>query len=284
MTFWMALIGAAVLWGIIAAGRSQYARRRRERALSKPFPDEWETILERSVALYRRLPDPCKIELRKRILLFLDEKRFEGCGGLTLTDEIRLTVAAQACLLVMNRPTRSALYPRLSSILVYPEVYMAPEWIPLDGELYMETTGVQSGESWQEGMVVIAWKDAKRESKSTKGPYNVVIHEFAHQLDQESGWADGTPILRNRRQYERWQTISRREFSRLREEGGGSDSPLNDYGGLDPAEFFAVATETFFQDSRRMADGIPELYDQLKDYYGLDPAEWNKPQGGNGRG
>lgn len=279
MTFWVAVIAAAVLWGILTVGWSRHVKRRREQTISGPFPVEWEGMIERSVALYRRLPDPLKGELRRRILLFLHEKRFEGCGGLAMTDEIRLTIAAQACLLILNRPVDRAPYPGLSSILVYPDAYMAPEWIPLDGDLYVETTGVQSGESWQEGMVVIAWRDAKRESRDTQGPYNVVIHEFAHQLDQESGWADGTPILRSRRQYDSWQAIFKREFERLREgEGTGRDSPLDDYGALDPAEFFAVATETFFQAPRRMARGIPELYGQLRDYYGVDPAEWREPR------
>lgn len=283
MTFWVAVIAVAALWGILAAVRSRYVRRRRENILSGSFPGEWEVTIERSVALYRRLPDHLKAELKRRVLLFLKEKRFEGCGGLTLTDEIRLTIAAQACLLILNRRADRALYPGLSSILVYPDAYIAPEWIPLDGELYVETTGVQSGESWQEGMVVLAWRDAKRESKDTKGPYNVVIHEFAHQLDQESGWADGTPVLKSRGQYDSWQAIFKREFTRLREETG-RDGPLDDYGALDPAEFFAVATETFFQDPRRVAEGVPELYDQLRDYYGLDPAEWKEQRERNDHG
>lgn len=284
MTFWVALIALAVLWGILTVGWSRHVRRRRGKTLSGPFPGEWEGMVERSVALYRRLPDPLRDELKRRMLLFLHEKRFEGCGGLAMTDEIRLTIAAQACLLILNRPADRALYPGLSSILVYPDAYIAPEWIPLDGDLYVETTGVQSGESWQEGMVVIAWKDAKRESKDTKGPYNVVIHEFAHQLDQESGWADGTPILQSRGKYDSWQAIFKREFTRLREEGTGRDSPLDDYGALDPAEFFAVATETFFQAPRRMAEGLPELYGELRDYYGLDPAEWQEPRAPSGPG
>lgn len=275
MKFWVAVLALFSIWGIIYGGRAIYVRRRREGVRSKHFPDEWEGLLERRVALYRLLPGHLKSELRKNILLFIDEKRFEGCGDLEMTDEMRLTIASQACLLVLNRPPEALLYPGLTSILVYPGPYLAPEFMSLDDNLYVETTGVQSGESWPEGMVVLAWQDVEIESKDTRRGYNVVLHEFAHQLDQESGWADGAPILKSCEQYQSWHSIFHSEFTRLREKGAGRDYPIDEYGALDPAEFFAVATETFFQTPRRLRSGVPELYEQLSEYYGVDPAEWN---------
>ena len=273
MEFFVALAVISISFALLYAWRTGYVRRRRERIRSQPFPDNWERILQECVALYRMMPSNTRERLKQKILVFIGEKRFEGCNGLEITDEIRLTVAAQACLLLVQQPGDS-LYPGLVSILVYPDAYLAPEFIPIDDNLYVETTGVQSGESWREGLVVLSWKDVKVESRSLKQGYNVVLHEFAHQLDQENGWADGTPILRDQDHYRAWQATFNREFERIQEDRTGY--PLDEYGAQDPAEFFAVATETFFHLPRRMRREIPHLYESLKGYYGLDPATWKK--------
>ena len=277
MTFWAVVFVFLALWGILYALRTRGLRRRRERVRSRPFPAEWNAFLEKNVALYRILPEDLKKILRRKILLFIDEKHFEGCGGLVVTDEMKVVIAAQACLLVLNQPDETV-YSGLSSILVYPDAYIAPEIIPLDDNLCIETTGVQSGESWGEGMVVLAWRDVRNESKSLRHGFNVVLHEFAHQLDEENGAADGMPILRDRGGYESWQSIFRREFKKFRNDSiARRNSPLDDYGASDPAEFFAVATETFFQVPRRLRKAAPDLYMQLMKYYGVNPAEWKQP-------
>lgn len=277
MTFWAVVFVFLALWGTLYALRTRRLRRRRERVRSRPFPAEWNAVLEKSVVLYRILPEDLKNILRSKILLFIDEKHFEGCGGLVVTDEMKVIIAAQACLLVLNQPDETV-YSGLSSILVYPDAYIAPAYIPLDGNLYVETTGVQSGESWREGTVVLSWRDVRNESKTLRRGYNVVLHEFAHQLDEENGAADGMPILRDACSYESWQSVFRREFQKIRNDRvARRNSPLDDYGASDPAEFFAVATETFFQVPRRLLKGAPDLYGQLMKYYGMNPAEWKRP-------
>ncbi len=238
-----------------------------------PFPQEWESILERNVALYRYLPDDLRDQLRNDIKIFMDEKRFEGLGGLTLTDEIKVTIAAEACMLLLNREKHY--YPGLVSILVYPGAYVAEVSTPLGGGVYVEGPSVRLGESWKHGSVILAWDDVKRGAQNAEDGHNVVLHEFAHQLDQEDGLADGAPILGNQSSYAVWAQIMSEEYERLRADAGHhKKNILDEYGASNPAEFFAVATETFFEKPRQMKRRSPYLYAELKEFYKVDPAEW----------
>lgn len=237
-----------------------------------PFPSEWIEIIEKNVPLYNRLPEILKQELHGFIHIFLAEKKFEGCGGQKITDEIRVTIASQACMLLLNRKT--SFFKKLHTILVYPETYVA-QTISSDGTFIIEGQSVRLGESWQNGPVVLAWDSVIGGTSNIADARNVVLHEFAHQLDQENGSADGAPILEGRSSYITWAKILSREYDSLqRKKEKHRRSIINKYGATNPAEFFAVATETFFEKSKQMEKKHPELYNEMKNYYKLNPAEW----------
>lgn len=238
---------------------------RRKRALSIPLPADWLTLIETNIPPYRRLSDVLKQQLHGYIREFLYDKQFEGCGGLVLTDEIRVTIAAQACLLLLNRRVRC--YPGLMSVVVYPSAYLAP-----DGE---GEEAVRLGESWTHGTVVLAWDSVKHGALNFVDGRNLVIHEFAHQLDQEDGSSDGAPILASHLNYGSWARVLSDEYARLRlRVEKGRKTVLDSYGATHPAEFFAVASETFFEKPVQMRKKHPELFAELEQFYNLDPSEW----------
>lgn len=253
--------------------------KRRERLRAQPFPPKWRKILERSFPLFLNLSKADQQELEGHILVFLREKRFEGCGGLEITDKIRLTIAAQACLLLLHR--KSDYYSRLNSILVYPSTYMAKETEESDYGVVTEKPGGRFGESWDTGSVVLSWDSIRQGAADVHDGQNVVLHEFAHQLDQEDGIADGAPILGRGSKYVTWARILGAEFKRLRlETEQGARTVLDKYGASNPAEFFAVATECFFERPRRLRRKHPELYQELKKFYRQDPAKFAEAPAG----
>ena len=238
-----------------------------------PFPDEWEKILAKNLGIYRHLPDTLKEQLRSDIKIFVHEKRFEGLGGLEMNDEIKVTIAAEACMLLLNRENRD--YPGLSSILVYPGAYVAKENTAIEGGAYIEGKAVRLGESWQHGSLVLAWDYVRQGAINSEDGHNVVLHEFAHQLDQEDGISDGAPILENRSSYAAWALIMSMEYERLRSNTAHhKKGVMDDYGATNPAEFFAVATETFFEKPRQLKKKAPDLYAELKGFYKVDPVAW----------
>jgi Mlc titration factor MtfA (ptsG expression regulator) len=264
---------AAILLVLAFFIRKILSRRAKRRHLSAiPFPEEWVHIVRKNVPLYNRLPDSLKEQLHGLVHVFLAEKNFEGCGGLKITDEIKVTIAAQACMLLLNRET--SCFKKLHTILVYPHTYVA-KTKSSDGVITNDGHSVRLGESWQYGPVVLAWDSVTGGTSNVTDARNVVLHEFAHQLDQEDGAADGAPILEHRSRYLTWAHVLSEEYETLRNKRGRR-SVIDDYGATNPAEFFAVATETFFEKPRQMKKKHPELYDELKNYYKLDPAEWIK--------
>ncbi len=264
-----ALLG---LFLILTLGKPLFRYYRRKQLVSSPFPPKWERILNRNVALYSHLPDPLKKELQGHIQVFLGEKTFEGCGGLKITDEIRVTIAAQACILLLNR--KPTYYPKLYTVLVYPGAYVAKK-VTVIGMLHTEEMTVRAGESWTRGEVVLAWDNVRQSVIDLADGHNVVLHEFAHQLDQEDGSADGAPILPKLSSYRTWARVLSKEYKDLKRRAlSGRKDIMDAYGATDPAEFFAVATETFFERPKQMKLTHPELYKELKTYYGLDPSKW----------
>ncbi|MBN1806824.1 MAG: zinc-dependent peptidase [Sedimentisphaerales bacterium] len=247
-------------------------RIKRKKLLLMPFPEEWKQIIQKNVPLYNRLPDTLKQHLHGLVNVFITEKKFEGCGGLKITDEIKVTIAAQACMLLLNR--KAKYFPKLRTILVYPHTYAA-KTISSDGTVIVEGHSVRLGESWQNGPVVLAWDSIKGGTSNIADAQNVVLHEFAHQLDQEDGAADGAPILEHRSSYIAWARVLSKEYETLQKQRQEHRrSVMDEYGATNPAEFFAVATETFFEKSKQMKKRHPELYDELKNYYKVDPVEW----------
>ncbi len=264
------LIIGVLVWGYRSIGAARRHRRRRA-LLNEPFPPAWLEILDNNLPPYRKLSLGLQQQLQDYIRIFIGEKSFEGCGGLTLTDEIRVTIAAQACLLLLNRETDC--YPQLFSILVYPSTYVAQA--ERHSGLEAADPSVRLGESWNYGAVVLAWDSVKRGALNFKDGHNVTMHEFAHQLDQEDGKSDGAPILGVRSAYSAWSRVLSEEYELLRRETAlGQKSVLDSYGATNPAEFFAVATETFFEKPVQLKKNHPELYQELLGFYKLDPMAW----------
>ncbi len=249
-----------------------FKRRRRDRLRAAPFPRSWLEFVERNVRFYRHLPEADRLELQGLVQIFLAEKHFEGCGGLEMTDEVKVTIAASACLLLLHRETD--IYPRLVTILVYPTAYVAKSKKSIGGAVALESESINLGESWSSGVVVLSWDDVLAGASDFRDGQNVVLHEFAHQLDREDGSVDGAPALERRSQYVTWARVLGREYERLQRANRlGRSTVLDEYGATDPAEFFAVATECFFEKSHTLRNRHPELYEELKSYYRQDPAE-----------
>ena len=253
--------------------------RRRQRLRDQPFPSDWEAILHKNIPIDRQLPEEDRRELRALIQVFIAEKNFEGCGGLTMTDEIKVTIAAQACLLLLH--LESETYPKLITILVYPMRYVAHSRQAIGGGVMLEGEVARLGEAWVDGVVVLAWDDVLAGASDIHDGHNVVLHEFAHQLDQEDGVADGAPILEHRSNHVAWARVLGSEFELLRKDAEqGRRSVLDDYGATNPAEFFAVATECFFEKPGPLRRKHPELYEELKAYYRQDPEERSRQHAG----
>jgi len=249
-----------------------YRRSRRRRLTQQPFPDSWSEILCKNVAHYTVLTPAEQAKLRDDARVLVAEKNWEGCRGLIVTDEIKLTIAAQACLLVLG--FEEEYFDQVQSILVYPEAYVAPDQAITEGGVVLEGEEDRTGEAWYRGPIVLSWADALAGGRSESDGENVVLHEFAHQLDMQNGHElDGTPPLASRAQYERWQAVVNTEYRRLRRDcSRGRPTLLDCYGATDLAEFFAVAAECFFERPREMSRLHADLYGILRDYFRQDPA------------
>jgi Mlc titration factor MtfA (ptsG expression regulator) len=248
---------------------------RRNRLANQQFPEQWLEIIEKNVPFYRLLPADDQKELQRHILVFIGEKRFEGCGGLAITDEIKVTIAAQACILLLHRKTDY--YPGLSSILVYPKSYVAHSTRNLPGGIVAEGPEVRLGESWHHGSVVLSWDDVRRSAADIHDGHNVVFHEFAHQIDSSFAKGDSTPVLQSTSTFIAWARILQKEYAKLQSQVSSKNTTFLDrYGATNPAEFFAVATEYFFEKPKQLQKLHPELYEELKRFYQQDPARWEK--------
>ena len=265
--FFLALVIAGIA---IALWIPQWRLRR---ALAAPFPLEWEDILKRNLGVYRRLPPALRERLQMLIKQFLHEKHFTGAHGLQITEEVRVTIAGEACVLILNRP--AGVYPALRYIIVYPSAFVVHrEGSNADGVVSTSPRGLL-GESWQKGKVILAWDSVLRGSRNFADGKNLVLHEFAHQLDTEDGAADGTPLVGGEHSYRSWAAVMSEEFKELQKASyRGRESLMDHYGATNPAEFFAVATETFFEKPRQMAKYHTELFEALSGYYRVDPREW----------
>jgi hypothetical protein len=274
----VAVLSTAVIAYLVWGSDWRAWRRRRLRAL--PFPGAWEEILRRRVPLYTRLPEDLRRQVQGHVQVLLAEKQFVGCAGVQVTDDMRLVIASQAALLLLNR--RTDYFAGLATILVYPAAFFAEHEHQDASGVRSRRRDALSGESWDLGQVVISWDDVERGGAVADDGVNVVLHEFAHQLDQESGAANGAPPLKGG--YRQWSEIMAREYEQLRERAAHHHPTLLDpYGAQDPAEFFAVATEVFFERGADMQRLHPELYAQLRRYYCVDTAAWGEGQGVDSR-
>lgn len=249
-----------------------WVQARRRRVMQTPVPAEWWAILDRNVALSRRLGPTERARLGGLVHLFLDEKTFEGIGGQTITDEVRVTIAGQACLLLLGLDVQEP-YPDVDVVRVYPETYRAFR-TAVDNGVVVEGAAPLLGQSSKHGYVIVTWKAAKSGGQIGNDGQNVVMHEFAHQLDTADGVADGAPVLQTGEQYGPWASVLGAAYEQLQLDASRHRSNVLDaYGATNPAEFFAVATETFFEQPRSLRNQEPDLYEVLKQYYRQDPAE-----------
>jgi Mlc titration factor MtfA (ptsG expression regulator) len=233
------------------------------------MPPEWLGHLERNVPLYARLTEAEQGRLRDILRVLVAEKNWEGCGGLAMTDEIKVTVAAHAALLLLG--IDHDYFARVMSILVYPSGFRSPEgWTRGDGVVDLSAGAL--GEAWYDGPIVLAWDSVLAGGRDPKDGRNVVLHEFAHQLDQEDGTSNGAPILEHRSQYVAWARILGEEFTALRDAAEhGRRTDIDAYGATNPAEFFAVVTEAFFERPVALRRRHPQLYEELQTFYKQDP-------------
>lgn len=245
--------------------RRQEARRQ---LLEQPFPEQWQKIVRR-LPFFRSLDERGQKRVCDDLRVLIDEKGWEGCGGLEITDEIQVTIAAQASLLLLN--IEHEYYKHVQSILVYPSAYKsAPS---RDAAGVVREGQANLGEAWRRGPVVLSWDATLRGALDPKDGHNLVLHEFAHKLDMLDGLADGTPPLDSKDQLTQWVRTMSKEFQKLRDAAeSGRATVMDTYGATNPAEFFAVATECFFEKSRKLKQRHPTVYDCLKDYYHQDPA------------
>ncbi|MDA8174991.1 MAG: zinc-dependent peptidase [Nitrospiraceae bacterium] len=247
---------------------------RRAEARKRPLPPQWEAFLRANIAHYCMLEDAERAELRAMTQVFLEEKRWEGCGGLELTDEIRVTIAAQACLLQLGLP--HDYYRDVNTILVYPSTVMLPERSPGVFEIVtapVEPSGPILGQALTWGTVILVWDAVIHGARHPEQGHNLVYHEFAHKLDMLNGAANGTPPMASRAQLAEWVAVCSREFLRLRRLAQmGHETFLDAYGAKNEAEFFAVATEEFFDRPLDLQRHSPDLYRVLAAYYRQDPA------------
>ncbi len=247
-----------------------WQRWRRRRILGRRFPPDWADLVRGTFPRYARLDAADRAELERLVLLFVAEKRFEGAAGLRIIDEIRLTIAAQACLLLLHRS--ADVYPGLVSIIVYPGEYVARQRVRDEIGLVRESTQVRLGETGARGAVVLSWDAALRGASDANGGRSLVLHEFAHLLDAESGGFDGAPRLPLRSMYDRWSRVMKDAYTALRSrEAEGLATDLDPYAATSPAEFFAVATERFFQLPHVMQLQQPALFEELAAFYRQDP-------------
>lgn len=260
------LILLALLTFVLPKARLRYV-------LSQAFPTKYSKILRKNLPGYSKMPTDLQMQLKRRIRQFLYQKTFVGCGGLNMTDEIKVTIAGKACLLLLNREIE--VYPKLSHVLVYPSAFVAPRTQTHDGGIVTHTNQGLSGESWSDGRVILAWDQIAHNPENEANGQDVVLHEFAHQLDSETGSTNGAPALKSAKAYATWSQTMEEEFEQLHQAiANGEPTTIDPYGATNPAEFFAVSTEAFFKKSQELAHFHPALFQLLFNYYRVDARDW----------
>lgn len=255
-----------------------WRQHRRRKILSQPFPASWEHILQQNVRHVTLLNDAERAKLRRCVQVFVAEKYWEGCNGLEITDEIQVTIASQACLLLLG--FEAEYFDRLLSVLVYPDTYFVRETVSGPGGTVIEGCWPRLGEAWFQGPIILSWAAVRADSRNPHESQNVVLHEFAHYFDMQDQVFNGTPVLTDAQQFQTWREVMTAEYNELiRSSSAGHPTLLDQYGASNEAEFFAVATECFFEQPVELSARHPRLYEILRSFYRQDPAQRRSQKG-----
>jgi MtfA peptidase len=250
-----------------------WRRMSRAEVIAESFPEQFRQLVLCRVPCASLLTPGELAKLEALVRIFISEKSFEAAGGLTLTDEMRVVIAARACMLVLQRSELdSPLYADLASIVVYPSTYRA-KVERREGYLTVEHDQARLGESWSRGTVVLSWDAVQAGSANPRDGHDVVVHEFAHQLDAEDGEMDGTPELDGFERYAVWSKVASAEYGKLYDDvEHRRKTSIDAYGATNAPEFFAVVVEQFFEKPVALARRHPELYGELAAFFHFDPA------------
>ncbi len=245
-------------------------QRARTTRLATPLSDHQRAIIEDKVPLVTKLPADLRSKLEGKINVFLHQVEFVGCNGLDVTEEMRLSIAAQACLLVVNSDS----WYDLSTVLIYEDAFKSREKRS-DGYVVTEREEVRIGESWARGPVILSWAHTIKGAANSDDGHNVVFHEFAHQLDESSGRTNGAPVLGEDQSYAEWEQVFVEAYERhVRDTDNEAHTVLDAYGAEAPEEYFAVAVEVFFEKPVALKRDEPAVYEQLSEFFLLDPVGW----------
>ncbi len=236
-------------------------RWRQSRLMTRPLPTAWEGWLTEHVPFFPKLEGETRARFLRYLKAFVWSKHFFGAGGLEVTDEHRVVIGAAAVRLVLYLDL--SFYDRLTEIIVYPDAYRHPD-----------ENGVILGEAHTWGTVVLSWAAVIGGMAVPDDGHDTALHEFAHVLDIADGTFDGTPDLHRFGDHRAWARVMSREFLELREDTDSHRrNVLREYGATNEAEFFAVASETFFEKPAKLRAAAPELYDELSRFYRIDPLD-----------
>jgi len=264
----VALIAAAVAYHFWSK------RQKRQSLLASHLSDHQRDIITRQVPILHRMPPHLRARLDGKINLFLNQVSFHGCDGLDVTEEMELSIAAQACLLVVNT---SLWYDNLTTVLIYPNAFKSRQ-ARHSGYVVTEQEIVRTGESWDRGPVILSWAHSQQGALNDHDGHNVVFHEFAHQIDDLSGGTNGVPILSPGQSYETWEDVFLTAYdAHIRALEAGHKTVIDPYGAEGHEEFFAVSVEVFFERPQALKRDVPAVYEQLTKLFQLDPASWIAP-------
>ncbi len=262
-------VGCAAYWYSDELKRLYWQRKLNGVNLS----DDERAFLERVMPIYRNMTDSDRSQLERQVVWFLHNISFLGRDGLVVTDVMKLVIAANACLLVLKKPW--PLFPNVKQVLLYPSAYYASEQRRDSAGLVAYHDVVRQGESWPGGTLVLSWHDVVQGCKLPEDGHNLVFHEFAHQLDQQTGSTTGTPALPNKSMYAKWAREFSRAFNMLKTNiAYGMPNTIHQYGATNEAEFFAVVTETFLEKPDELNRFDASIFNLLCDYYEFDPRQW----------
>ncbi len=268
----MTLFLTVLLLGAVALGGRYWVNRQRTAGLlASALSVEQRALVETQVPLVLKLPPELRGKLEGKINLFLNQVEFVGCNGLEVSEEMRVSIAAQACLLVVNS---DAWYEHLNTVLIYPDAFKSMQ-TRHSGYVVVEREIVRTGESWLRGPVILSWAHSQQGAINATDGHNVVFHEFAHQIDDLSGRTDGVPNLGKNQTFSGWERVFVAAYKRhVRHVQARRRTVIDPYGAEGYEEFFAVSVEVFFERAAALKHAEPEVYEQLSQLFQLDPSSW----------